>query len=148
MSTTVLAQDISLEYKLLEGRGCISFLLSFFFFFLISTSPASNYYVTPRHEHWSIHSISLTWESKCFKPHRKVKDKAARNLPPAPALCRLHSGIWWNTDNFPDYLWAFGQLSNCGLCRALVILNLNLGETAQFTRWWVWSHFSGQQLQQ
>ena len=148
MSTTVLAQDISLEYKLLEGRGCISFLPSSFFFFFRNLHILSFYNVTPRHKHWCIHSISLTRESKCFKPHRKVKDKAARNLPTPPRSADFTSAIWWNTDNFPDCLWAFGQLSNCGLRRALVILNLNLGETAQFTRWRVWSHFSGQQLQQ
>lgn len=59
MSTTVLAQDISLEYKLLEGRGCISFLPSSFFFFF-SKSPHPQLLLCDTKAQTLMHSFHFT----------------------------------------------------------------------------------------
>lgn len=63
--------------------------------------------------------IWLIWELTYLKLQRKIKDKQCASFPCPHHKLQFSDLMKYN---FPFYMWTFGQLSNCGLLRALVIL--------------------------
>lgn len=62
----------------------------------------------------------------------KENKRSSSGPSPCTPTPSISPGIWWNTDNFPFYLGAFGQLSNCGLLGALVICEPQPGRDCLF----------------